>query len=84
MVRAPAKLQRAMNPARLTVLSLEKTTVSMFLLELNNLASYPHTDPNNGDEVDGPSYTCTASHPQSEHDSILRRTHIYKVHFRRF
>lgn len=84
MVRAPAKLQRAMNPARLTVLSLEKTTVRVSLLELNTLLAYPHTDPSNGDEVDGPSYTCTASHLQSEHDSILIRTHIHKFHFRRF
>lgn len=76
MIRSPVKLQCATNPSRLTELSLEKTTVRVFLLELNVFLWCPHTVPSNGDELDGPSYTRTASHPQPEHDSMLRRTHI--------
>lgn len=76
MIRSPV-FQCATNPIPLIELSLEKTTVRVFLLELKVFLPCPHTVPNNGDEEDGPSYTYTASQPQSGQNSILRRTHIY-------
>ena len=68
------KLYSALKPLKVVLESLEKTTVSSFLVELKSPFCVPQSLPSKRSPEAGPSYTLTESNRQSFNQSVSRLT----------